>query len=188
MRAFFLLGLTLFSLANLASYEDLVGEYVEAQILVDARNYLKVIKDDLNQGRGLNKQGLLELEKDLGPIARTGCVCPQVNHLIRAQAYALIGAINGVISKETKSISHGKKSYHKLVRARELDPRNVDAIRGQGEALKAILNQGFFARNIVAMTLGVNLTKETRQLISDLRTFKDNRILLRLADQLSGLL
>ena len=99
----------------------------------------------------------------------------------------MIGTINGVISKETRSISHGKKSYYTLEKARQLDPRNVDAIRGQGEALKAILSQGFFARNIVSMTLGLDLRKEQRKLIRDLRTFPEHKHLLRLADQLARL-
>ena len=186
MKAFFLIALTLLSFKSFANYEDLAGEYVEAQVLVDIRNNLKEVQVDIEAGRGINKFELLNLEKDLEPVAQKGCVCPEVNHLIRGQAYALIGAINGVIARETNSISHGKKSYHTLVRAREIDPKNVDAIRGQGEALKAIFNQGFFARNIVAVAIGVNLKKAAKQLVKDLRTFKDNPMLLRLADELSS--
>lgn len=188
MKTLLLIGFTLLSLNSYSNYESLASEYVEAQILLDIRNDLKEVQRDIEAGRGINKFELLNFEKDLEPIAEKGCVCPQVNHLIRGQAYALIGAINGVIARETKSIGHGKKSYHTLVRAREVDPRNVDAIRGQGEALKAIFKQGFFARNIVTLAIGVNLKKEARQLVKDLRTFKDNAILLRLAGQLSQLI
>lgn len=182
VSSFLALLLSLCAFANMEEYATYIDE---ARVLVETRDYLKTVKEDLSAGGRLDRRKLSHYEVKLERIGRQGCECEGESRIIRAQAYALIGAINGVISKETKSISHGKKSYYSLERARELDPRNVDAIRGQGEALKAILSQGFFARNIVSMALGINLERERKEIIRDLRTFKDNRLLLRLADQLS---
>ena len=172
-------------MANVAEFAE---DIPEAQTLVEARDYLKEVRDLLAQGKLLPKRELIELEEVLREVAQYGCYCPGKNHIIRAQAYALIGTINGVIAKETKSIGYGRRSYDNLAHARELDSRNVDAIRGQGEALRAILTQGFFARNLVSMTLGIELKKATREIIVDLRTFIGIPILLRLADQLERLL
>ncbi len=182
-----ILVVALFSLNIQANMEELATYIDEARVLVETREYLKTVKDDLSTGGRLDRQTLSLFEKKLERIAKQGCDCEDKENIIRAQAYAMIGTINGVISKETRSISHGKKSYYTLEKARQLDPRNVDAIRGQGEALKAILSQGFFARNIVSMTLGLDLRKEQRKLIRDLRTFPEHKHLLRLADQLARL-
>lgn len=167
-----------------SSVEEFANTIAEARVLVEARDYLKVVKEELSQGLGLDRRKLSELEITLEKIGKEGCDCPSENLIIRAQAYALVGAINGVISKETRSISHGKKSYHTLARARQLDPRNIDAIRGQAEALKRILKEGAILRTMAAVTLGINIKSEKRKLIKDLRTFKDHPILLKLADQL----
>ncbi|MCR9203929.1 MAG: hypothetical protein NXH75_05100 [Halobacteriovoraceae bacterium] len=183
-----LLNLALFSTNTFANIEVFADDIVEARVLVDSRNYLKEVRLELNRAGSLSQelsQELLELEEILEVIAKNGCDCPAENNLIRGQAYALIGAINGVLSKETKSLALGKKSYQSLARARELDPRNIDAIRGQGEALKAILKEGMIVRGIVSVTLGLNLKRERKNLIRDLRTFGNNTILQRLADQLS---
>jgi hypothetical protein len=176
---------SLFYLSTLASIEEYATYIDEAKVLVETRQYLKDVRDDLKTGGKLNRKMLSDYERELEHIAVRGCDCESEENIIRAQAYALIGAINGIISKETKSISHGKKSYNTLAKARSLDSRNFDAIRGQGEAIKAILSQGFLARNIVSLSLGVNLQTEKRKLIRDLRTFKENQTLLNLADQLS---
>ncbi|MEC7275978.1 MAG: hypothetical protein VXV96_06630 [Bdellovibrionota bacterium] len=182
-----ILVVALFSLNIQANMEELATYIDEARVLVETREYLKTVKDDLATGGRLDRQTLSSFENKLERIAIRGCDCENNEKIIRAQAYAMIGTINGVISKETRSISHGKKSYQDLEKARELDPRNVDAIRGQGEALKAILSQGFFSRNIVSMTLGLDLRKEQRKLIRDLKTFTEHKHLLRLAEQLARL-
>jgi len=182
MKLILILALTIsHAFANIDSYADYIPE---ARVLVEARLYLKEVKRDLAEGKELDRRALQEWEEELEIVAENGCDCPEENNIIRAQAYALIGAINGVISKETTSVSHAKKSYHTLARARKLDPRNVDAIRGQGVALKAVLSKGRFVRTLAAMTLGINLKREKKNLIRDLRTFRDNPILLNLADQL----
>lgn len=190
MKILISLVLTLLTINSFASIEVFADDIPEAKVLVDARLYLKEFRQELNEAGGLTQElsaELIELEEILEVIAVKGCDCSAENSLIRGQAYALIGAINGVLSKETKSLSLGKKSYHSLAKARVLDPRNIDAIRGQGEALKAILKEGRIVRGIVSMTLGINLKKERKNLIRDLRTFEGNSILQRLADQLSSL-
>lgn len=178
---------SLFSLSILANIDEYATYIDEARVLVETRQYLKVVKEDLSTGGRLDRRVLSEYERKLENIATKGCDCESEENKIRAQAYALIGAINGIISKETKSLNHGKKSYHTLEKARKLDPRNVDAIRGQAAALKAILSQGFITRNLVSLTLGLNLQSEKRKLIRDLRTFTENQTLLTLANQLSRL-
>ncbi len=177
----------LFSLCAQANMEEYATYIDEARVLVESRDYLKEVREDLSTGGKLDRRKLAQYETKLETIGKYGCDCGSEKNLIKAQAYALIGAINGVISKETKSISHGKKSYRMLALARQIDSRNVDAIRGQAEALKAIFSQGFFARNIVSLALGLNLKVEKRKLIRDLRTFRDHPILLGLADQLQRL-
>jgi len=175
------------SLSTLANMQEYATYIDEAKVLVETRQYLKTVREDLSTGGKLDRRTLSNYERKLERIATMGCDCEAEENIIRAQAYALIGTINGIISKETRSISHGKKSYQSLTKARRFDPRNLDAIRGQGEALKAILSQGFFARNLVSLSLGLDLQVEKRELIRDLRTFKENQTLLILAEQLSRL-
>lgn len=172
--------------ANTDELEKLATVMREAQILIETRIFLRGLNEQRKNGTKIDKNKALAVADKAEQIAINGCECEgeQQNNVLRSQAYTLIAGIYGILSKDSRDIKLGKKSYHGLVKARELDPNNTDAIKGQAIALNMILAKGWLVSKIAAMALDINLEDSQRQLIHDLRNFADRKDLQRLADQL----
>lgn len=166
--------------------ERLATVMSEAQVLIESRIFLKGLNEQLKNGEKIDKNLAFEISAKAERIAINGCDCEEeeLDNVLRSQAYVLVAGINGILSKESKSIKLGRKSYHSLAKARELDPGNTDAIKGQAIALNAILSKGWFVRNAAAMALKIDLEDAQKELIDDLRRFPDRSDLERLANQL----
>jgi hypothetical protein len=166
--------------------EKLAKIMTEAQTLVETRIFLRGLNEKQKNGIKIDKNAALKVADKIEIIAINGSKCgsKQDNDILRSQAYALVAGINGILSKDNKSIKLGKKSYHSLAKAIELDPNNTDAIKGQAVALNMILNKGWFVRRSTAVALGINLRDAQKDLIDDLRRFPDRLDFDRLANQL----
>lgn len=174
------------SAANLEEIEKLAPDMREAQILVETRSFLKGLYEQRNKGIKIDKKEALAVAAKVEQIATHGCECEDLEqeNMLGGQAYALAAGIYGILSKDSKDIMLGRKSYHGLIKARELDPNNIDAIKGQAIALNMILAKGWVVSKIAAVVLGINLVDAQRELVHDLRGFPDRKDLQRLADEL----
>ncbi len=173
------------SFSSTNEIERLSSTISEAQVLIETRLFLRELNEQSNSSIEIDKEYALEVAARVEEIATDGreCVDELTNNILRSQAYALVAGINGVLSKESHNIKLGRKSYHYLSKARELDPNNIDAIKGQAVALKMILSKKWHIRKLAAISLGINLQEAKKDLIKDLRRF-DRADLARLADQL----
>lgn len=176
------------SQANLEEIERLAADVREAQVLIETRSFLRGLHQQHTKGTEIDKKEALAVAAKLEKIAIDGCECEDLEqeNMLGSQAYALAAGIYGILSKDKKNISLGLKSYKGLIKARELNPDNTDAIKGQAVALNLILAKGWAKRKIAAMALGINLEDAQRELIHDLRGFPDRKDLQRLADQLES--
>lgn len=172
--------------ANKDEIDRLAVYMREAQILIETRSFLRELHDQHEKGTKINKKQALEVADQVEQIAIHGCECENLEqeNMLGSQAYALSAGIYGILSKNDKNIKLGIKSYHGLVKARELDPANTDAIKGQAIALNMILSKSWAIRKVVAVALGINLEDARRELVHDLREFPERKDLQLLADKL----
>eukprot|EP00914_Ancora_sagittata_P018955 GHVO01037526.1.p1 GENE.GHVO01037526.1~~GHVO01037526.1.p1 ORF type:complete len:197 (-),score=5.05 GHVO01037526.1:744-1334(-) len=166
--------------------EELAAVMSEAKVLVETRVFLKGLNDQRIKGIKIDKAKALEVAARVELIASNENLCLQeeVTNVLRSQAYALVAGINGILSKESRNIILAKKSYHSLAKAKELNPNNTDAIKGQAVALKMVLSKNWVLRKLAATSLGINLRDAQKELIDDLRRFPDRQDFVRLADHL----
>jgi len=172
--------------ANSEELEKLALDIGEAKVLVETRSFLKVLYEQQKKGIKIDKKKALAVAEKVEQMAIYGCDCVDIllKNKIGSQAYALASGIYGILSKDSKDIMLGRKSYHGLIKARELDPQNTDAIKGQAVALNLILSKGWALRKIASLALGINLLDAQRELIDDLRGFPDREDLQGLANEL----
>ena len=153
---------------------------------MESRAYLQGIKEQVKKDKPFDKEASLVIATELEAIAEDGCEC-ETNHqenIIRSQAYTQVAAVYGIIAKGSFNVNLGMKSFDGLKKARELDPNNTDAIKGQAIALNKILSKNWGIRKMAAVALGMNLKNAARELISDLREYPDRKDLNYWANQL----
>jgi hypothetical protein len=183
-----LIGLILICLPTHSSFneiEEFSRTIPEAKVLVETRAFIKDLNEKRKKRIKINKSIVFSIATKVEDIASNGCDCDEETNLIlKSQAHALAAGIYGVLSKDSKSIELGKKSYYGLAKARELNPNNTDAIKGQAVALNMILEKGWVVSKLASMTLGINLKDAQIELIDDLRRFPERGDLEKLAVQL----
>lgn len=182
---FFILSVSVVN-ANFVEIEKLAPEIKEAQTLVEIKNYLHALRDQRRQGVKTDKKSTLKIADRLEVIAKDGCECEslQNENMIRSQAYTMAAAIYGILAKDTNDVFLGKKSFKALEKARELDPNNVDALKGQAIALNMILKKNWALQRIVSLAIGVNLKEACKELVDLLRDYPERKDLQDLANQL----
>ncbi|MDC1175594.1 hypothetical protein OAT67_09355 [Bacteriovoracaceae bacterium] len=109
----------------------------EAQFLKDTKSYLYKMRDLRKNGKTIHKKSALKVASNLERVAKNSCVSSDehMENEIQSMAYTMAAAIWGILSKDTNDIGLGKKSYYALEKARQLDPNNLDALKGQAIAL-----------------------------------------------------
>lgn len=172
--------------SNFNQIEELADTVSEVEVLIETRAFLRELNEQRDNGIKIDEDAVLKVEAKVERIARSGCDCEEeyVNDILRSQAYALVAGINGILAKGSYDIGKGRKSYRALEKARELDPTNTDAVKGQAVALNMILSKSWVVRKLAATALGINLRDAQKELIEDLRGFGDRADLQKLADQL----
>jgi|GEM_PF-4120388 len=181
----------LFNSSSKANNEEIqiLATYMrDAQTLVETRAYLRVLNEQHRKGIKVNEKEAWIAADKVEQIAIYGCNCESIEqeNMLRSQAYAIAAGIYGILSKDKNDIKLGIKSYLGLIKARELNPYNTDAIKGQAVALNIILSKGWATRKIAAIALGINLEDAQRELIQDLRGFPERKDLQELADKLEA--
>ena len=182
-----LVVLTLFSLSSGANYreliEDLALEIEEAKVVHEAGLFVSELNQLRKEGKAFDKKTAMEISDIVEEVAIHGCDCEdEINVMIRSQAHTIVGAITGIVSKDSKDVFLGNKSFDSLDKARQIDPNNTDAIKGQAVALKLILSENWLVRkNLISAALGISLNEAKKELISDLRRFPKREDLQNLA-------
>lgn len=164
----------------------------EAQRLVEIKNKLHQIRKERRKGVKTDEkakafeQSTLEIADELELIAKNGCDCRLMKdeNAIKSQALTMAAAIYGILAKDTNSVFLGKKSFKALEKARELDPENLDALKGQAIALNMILKKNWALQRIVSIAIGVNLKEACKELVDLLRDYPERKDLQDLAKQL----
>ncbi|MCP4914294.1 MAG: hypothetical protein GY909_14370 [Oligoflexia bacterium] len=189
---FFLFFATNVAHAKFQKIEVLAPEITEAQRLVEIKNKLHQIRKERRKGIKTDEkakafeQSTLKIADELELIAKNGCECQFIKdeNAIKSQALTMAAAIYGILAKDTNSVFLGKKSFKALEKARELDPENLDALKGQAIALNMILKKNWALQKIVSLAIGVNLKDACKELVDLLRDHPERKDLQDLANQL----
>ncbi|MFA6236170.1 MAG: hypothetical protein WC635_02490 [Bacteriovorax sp.] len=122
-----------------------------------------------------------------GFISKLTPICEKNISNVKLQSLACtrLSGIEGKMAqkKQLAGIGNAKRGYKYLKKALDLDPMNVDAIRGHADTLYQVYNQGFLARKAVEINLGLSLQDEMKmakaglEKISDSDTARYRRIL-----------